>query len=166
MKEVGITADIAETGNTFHENAFIKAQYIYNLKNKSVLADDSGLEVTALNNEPGVYSSRYAGEPSDSIKNTDKLLNKLKGIAERSARFVTVLCYVSPNGVVYFEGSVEGNITTEKRGTNGFGYDPVFIPNGFDRTFAEMTFSEKNKISHRAKALKKFGLFLETQQQV
>lgn len=162
MSEAGINDEIEETGSTFHENALIKAQHIYSLTNKNSLADDSGLEVYSLNNEPGVYSARYAGEPSNAENNIDKLLLNLTGIEQRMARFVTVLCFFSKQGSVnYFEGEVKGNITTEKKGGNGFGYDPVFIPDGYTKTFAEMTDEEKNNISHRANALRNFEAFLD-----
>jgi len=164
MKEVGISDDIEETGSTFHENALIKAQHIYDLTNKSSLADDSGLEVYYLNNEPGVFSARYAGEPSNTENNIDKLLFNLTGIEKRMARFVTVLCFFSEKGSInYFEGEVKGKITFERKGTNGFGYDPVFIPDGYTKTFAEMTDEEKNSTSHRAVALRKFKAFLKLQ---
>jgi len=160
LKEIGVTEDIIENGTTFYENSFIKATFINSKKYKNILADDSGLEVKALNNEPGVYSSRYAGEPADSEKNIDKLLAKLNGIKNRNARFVTVLCFIKDNVTNYFEGEVKGRITTERKGENGFGYDPVFIPEGYSKTFAEMEAEEKNLISHRANALKKFAAFL------
>ncbi len=127
-------------------------------------SDDSGLEVEALNNKPGVYSARYAGEPKSDQRNTEKLLYNLTGITNRQACFKTVLIYIDKNGVKHsFEGRVDGTITSEQRGSHGFGYDPVFVPDGFDKTFAEMNMEEKSKLSHRARAVEKFIDFLQQQ---
>jgi len=127
-------------------------------------SDDSGLEVESLNQEPGVYSARYAGEAKNDGNNIDKLLHNLQGITNRKARFKTVIVYIDLHGDKYiFEGSISGRIIDEKRGNQGFGYDPIFIPDGYDRTFAEMTIEEKNTLSHRARALEKFIVFLSSQ---
>lgn len=147
--------DVIEDGTTFKENAIKKATECAKAWNKTVMADDSGLEVLALNGEPGVYSARYAGEGGNDGRNLRKLLDKMDGVADRRARFVTVLAIATPDGkVVTAEGTVEGTIAAEGRGTGGFGYDPAFIPNGFDRTFGELSADEKNALSHRSNALK------------
>lgn len=164
LLDVGITQEIPETGDTFSKNALIKAEYVYNTTGLNSLADDSGLEVTSLNNEPGVYSARYAGLPVTHQKNIDKLLYNLHGKSDRYARFVSVLCFKNSTGVFYFEGAIEGSIANEQMGNNGFGYDPVFIPKGYLKTFAEMSDYEKNAISHRAIALGKFQEWLRLQQ--
>jgi XTP/dITP diphosphohydrolase len=165
MGEVKIVEDIPETGATIHENAELKAAYVYALlKGKgievAVLADDSGLEVAALNGAPGVYSARYAGESKNDVANNAKLLLELKNVTKREARFVTVLSLII-NGKRYtFEGEVKGTIAYEARGTHGFGYDPLFIPRAYRSTFAELGDEVKNSISHRAEALKKLLVFL------
>jgi XTP/dITP diphosphohydrolase len=148
--------DIPETGSTFEENASIKAAWVFSRKKTWTLADDSGLEVDALNGEPGVFSSRYAGEHANDEKNVRTLLKKIEGIPseQRNARFRCVMCLMGPgNTERIVSGVCEGTITFEPRGNNGFGYDPIFIPRGYDRTFAEMEQSVKNTISHRGKAL-------------
>ena len=148
--------NLPETGLTFEENAAMKAAWVFSRKQTWTLADDSGLEVDALGGEPGVFSSRYAGEPADDGKNVRKLLQKLDGIepALRSARFRCVLVLKGP-GVkdIVVAGACEGHITFEPRGNGGFGYDPVFIPAGHEKTFAEIDPAEKNRMSHRARAL-------------
>ena len=154
--------DIPETGNTFVDNAFIKARTIHTLFHKNCLADDSGLEIFSLNNEPGVYSARYAGEPVDHENNIQKVLSNLQGIDNREARFVTVLALILNDKEYIFEGEVRGKISTEKKGNNGFGYDPIFIPDGYEKSFAEMSAEEKNEISHRAAALKKMQSFINS----
>ena len=157
LNDVGFTGDIDETAETFAGNALIKATFGFETYGKPCFSDDSGLEVEALNNAPGVYSARYAGEPKSDVRNMDKLLEALNGIENRKACFKTVLAYIDSNGKAhYFEGKIEGVITDEKRGNQGFGYDPIFIPNGFDKTFAELSLEEKGKISHRALAVEKF----------
>jgi len=160
LNDLAITEEIEETGNTLVENALIKANYV--VKNHDVIcfADDSGLEVAALNGAPGVKSARYAGEPVNSERNIDKLLSELNGSANRNASFRTVIALVIGGEELIFEGSVEGQIIESRRGTNGFGYDAVFLPKDFDRTFAEMNLEEKNLISHRAKAVTKLINFL------
>lgn len=167
LKDIGIDADIPETGNTLEENALIKARYVWESKGISCFADDTGLEVEALNNEPGVYSARYAGENHDSVANMEKLLRNLHGIDNRKARFRTVVAAILDGKEYLFEGVIEGSITKDAKGHHGFGYDPVFLPNGYEQTFAELGDDVKNTISHRALAVKSFCDFLqarETQQ--
>jgi XTP/dITP diphosphohydrolase len=165
LKDIELLDDIPETGTTLKQNSFLKASYVVNLlkqKNNEieVFADDSGLEVEALNNAPGVYSARYAGIPKNDEANNLKLLKELTNITNRKARFVTVITFISKNQTYYFEGEVKGTISSKLLGNNGFGYDPLFIPQGYDITFAEMTLELKNKISHRAIAIAKFRNFL------
>ena len=157
LNDLGHTEDIPETADTFAGNALLKAEFGFQKYGKPCFSDDSGLEVEALNNAPGVYSARYAGEPRSDERNMDKLLQALEGVESRNACFKTVIAYINQDGEVsYFEGKIEGKITKEKRGDGGFGYDPIFIPNGFDKTFAELSLEEKGKISHRALAVEKF----------
>ncbi|MEY3398702.1 MAG: hypothetical protein RL220_1296 [Bacteroidota bacterium] len=160
LASVGCTEEIPETGSTLNENAFLKASFV--VKNYMVpcFADDTGLEVEALNNAPGVHSARYAGEQRNSADNIAKLLDEMKHVANRRARFRTVICMCSNGEVHYFEGIVHGHIARETRGTAGFGYDSVFVPDGSSRTFAEMSLEEKNLISHRAIAFSKLKDYL------
>ena len=165
LKDVGITEDIPETGTTIRENAFIKADFVKQVLSKQnlsciVFADDSGLEVEALNNAPGVYSARYAGEMKNDEANNQKLLNELKSTTKRQARFVTGIALLVNDGKHYFEGEVKGTIAYEARGEKGFGYDPLFIPQGYRSTFAELGLDLKNKISHRALAVKQLISYL------
>lgn len=154
--------DIEETGTTFKENARIKAETIASLLGETVLADDSGLVVDALDGRPGVYSARFAGEPTDDSRNNEKLLTKLKGSENRSARFVCVLACVFPNGKTLFaQGICEGEIAEHSAGVNGFGYDPLFIPKGYNQTMAQLPADEKNQISHRYHALKQLEKVLQ-----
>jgi XTP/dITP diphosphohydrolase len=162
LSQAGIHEDIPETAQTIEENAVLKARYIFNHYDFDCFADDTGLEVEALNNAPGVYSARYAGEQKSSEDNINKLLAELNGKTNRNARFKTVIALILNGKEYLFEGIINGRIATEKRGDKGFGYDPVFIPNGCEKTFAEMTASEKNKISHRAIAIQKLAKFLST----
>jgi XTP/dITP diphosphohydrolase len=155
LNDISFNEDIPETADTFVGNALIKARTIYEKFKMNCFADDSGLEIVALNNEPGVYSARYAGEPVDHSKNIDKVLQKLAGITDRSARFVTVIALIIDGEEFIFEGEVRGRITSERRGTNGFGYDPIFIPENETRTFAEMSNDEKISMSHRSRAIQK-----------
>jgi len=165
LDELNMTTEIEETGTTLQENALIKARCLYALNNKPVLADDTGLEVAALKGAPGVYSARYAGEPSDAEKNMNLLLHNLAGVADRSARFRTAIAYIDNEGQEYlFEGIVEGTILIERHGDEGFGYDPIFKPKGYDVSFAQMSLGEKNTISHRARALQQFGKFIKARQ--
>lgn len=152
--------EIEETGDSFSENAQIKAETVANLIKAPVIADDSGLVIDALDGRPGVYSARYAGEPTDDIKNYERILQEMKFVdnIERTARFVAVLAFARPNkSTVYFEGHCEGKITSEPVGEFGFGYDPIFIPEGYKQTMAQLTEDEKNKISHRYHALQKLS---------
>lgn len=162
LNDIGCHDDIEETGTTFRENASIKSHYIYHKYNLNCFGDDSGLEIDALNGEPGVYSARYAGVHGDHAANMDKVLKKLKGVTNRSARFRTVISLIWDGEEHFFEGTVEGTIRRERSGTGGFGYDPIFEPAGYDITFAEMSMEQKNSISHRARAMEKlvgFGPF-------
>ena len=165
QKEAGYNIDVEETGKTFEENAVLKAEAIYKLSNKPIIAEDSGLEVDFLNGEPGVYSARYAGENATDVDRINKVLNLMKDATEkkqRSARFKSTICYIDKNGIKHiFEGVCEGYISKEPIGNNDFGYDPIFMYG--DRSFAEMTAEEKNKISHRGKALSKFVDYLKLQ---
>lgn len=148
--------EVEETGSTLEENSFIKAMAIFKIAGIPVIADDSGLEVDALNGRPGVYSARYAGDHCSMQDNRDKMLKELKGVPkdERTARFASVITMIFDNGdKISARGECEGMIAEEERGDKGFGYDPIFIPKGYDITFAEMTQEEKNSISHRGKAL-------------
>lgn len=157
LNDLGHTEDIPETADTFAGNALLKAEFGFQKYGKPCFSDDSGLEVEALNNAPGVYSARYAGEPRSDERNMDKLLQALEGVENRNACFKTVIAYIDNSGKEhYFEGKIEGKITREKRGDGGFGYDPIFIPDGYNKTFAELTLEEKGKISHRALAVEKF----------
>lgn len=155
--------EIEETGATFHENAKIKAETVASIVNEPVIADDSGLVVDALNGRPGVYSARYAGEPTDDVKNYEKVLDELEAVEEknRTARFVAVLALSRPGEeTLFFEGICEGKIAYEPKGEHGFGYDPIFIPDGYDVTMAQLTGDEKNKISHRFHALERLKKWL------
>jgi len=160
LKEAGIDIEIPEPYETLEDNAAEKARTVHDLTKSNCFSEDTGLEVYSLNNEPGVHSARYAGEDRSFGKNIDKLLSKLDGALERSARFRTVICLIIDENEHFFEGICEGSITTEKRGISGFGYDPVFVPTGSRRTFAEMTIEDKNGFSHRKKAMDKLVVFL------
>ncbi len=163
LAEIGCHEDIPETGLTLEENARQKSTYIVEHYNHDCFADDTGLEVDALNGEPGVHSARYAeGTDHDSEANMRKLLSKMSNVKDRTARFRTVISLII-NGVEYqFEGRVEGRIATEKHGKEGFGYDPIFIPEGYDKSFAELGEEVKNQISHRARAVKKLAEYLSS----
>lgn len=162
LSDIGCEQDIPETGLTLEENALIKARFIHTNYGMDCFADDSGLEIAALNNAPGVFSARYAGEAKNDEANMQKVLMEMKDSTNREAQFRTVIALLLKEKEYLFEGIIKGRITIEKRGSKGFGYDPVFIPDGFDRTFAEMEIDEKNKISHRAVAVKKLVDFLKT----
>lgn len=153
--------EVDETEPTLEGNARLKAEAFFALTGLPTFADDTGLEVDALDGEPGVYSARYAGPEGDPQKNMAKLLSELDGISLRSAAFRTVIAWFDGNETHYFEGTLTGQIIHQGRGTNGFGYDPIFVPSGQDRTLAEMTSEEKNAISHRGKAVRKFAAFLQ-----
>jgi XTP/dITP diphosphohydrolase len=161
LSEAGIDIDIPEPFETLEKNAIKKAEVIYKLKGLSCFAEDTGLEVKALNGEPGVKSARYASDERSFENNIDKLLNKLKNVKDRSASFRTVICLIVNRKHNIFEGECKGTIIEEKRGSSGFGYDPVFIPDGAARTFAEMSLQEKNVFSHRKKATEKLITYLK-----
>lgn len=161
LKEIGCHDDIPETADTLEGNAMQKAQYIKDKFGMDCFADDTGLEVEALNNAPGVFSARYAGPGHDSEANMKKLLHEMEGKENRKARFRTVIALLLDGKEYTFEGIVKGNIIEEKRGDSGFGYDPIFVPEGYDLTFAELGNDIKNKISHRAEAVKKLSTFLK-----
>lgn len=163
LKEAGIDIDIPEPHNTLEANAAEKSQTIHRITNQNCFSEDTGLEVEALNGEPGVKSARYAGDGRNFQQNIDKLLHNLQGVANRNARFRTVVSLLLGDKEYLFEGICEGVIITEQKGTQGFGYDPVFIPTGADSSFAEMTMEEKNKYSHRQKAVTKLIQFLNQQ---
>lgn len=163
LNDINCHDEIEENGATFEENALIKAKYIYEKYHLNCFADDSGLEVKALNNEPGIYSARYNGIDRDSEKNIDKLLKNMEGITDRKARFRTVIAYIDRGNNYYFEGIINGDITLKREGYGGFGYDPVFKPEGYDNTFGELGQNIKNNISHRAIAMQKFIAFLNKQ---
>ena len=163
QKEAGFDIEIEETGTTFEENAMLKAEAINKLSGKPAIADDSGLEIDYLNGEPGVYSHRYAGENATDEDRINKILSLLKDVEDkkRTARFKTALCYIDEKGEKHiFEGVAEGKIGFIPKGNNGFGYDPIFISET-GKTFAELTREEKNKISHRGRAIAKFIEFIE-----
>ncbi|MEJ8590259.1 RdgB/HAM1 family non-canonical purine NTP pyrophosphatase [Riemerella anatipestifer] len=155
LSDYQLNDEIVEDGNTFEENAFIKASYCFQKTGIPSLGDDSGLVVDALDGRPGIYSARYAGN-HDFKANIAKVLEEMQGKTNRAAHFITVLCLVDENGASYFEGKVHGHLLEEDRGHQGFGYDPIFVPNGYETTFAEMTPEEKNAISHRKNALDQF----------
>ncbi len=153
LKEAGIDIDIEEPFDTLKENAKQKAKVIYELSHQDCFSEDTGLEVKSLAGEPGVKSARYAGEARSFENNIDKLLSKLADTTDRSARFRTVICLMWKGNTLFFEGICQGSILSERRGSSGFGYDPVFVPDGSVKSFAEMTMSEKNVFSHRRKAI-------------
>lgn len=160
LKDIGCVEDIPENEKTIEGNSLAKARFVMENYNIDCFADDTGLEVEELDGAPGVYSARYAGEPADNRRNIDKLLNELESTANRSARFKTVVSLLLKNKEFQFEGIAEGEITRIRTGTDGFGYDPVFRPQGFEITFAEMTMKQKGEISHRGKAITKLVDFL------
>jgi XTP/dITP diphosphohydrolase len=160
LEHVGINEDIPENDATLEGNALTKARHVFRLTGMNVFADDTGLEVDALEGRPGVHSARFAGEKKDSEDNIDKLLSLMENEANRNARFRTVISLILDNNEYLFEGIVNGLIIKERRGNQGFGYDPVFIPAGETRTFAEMSMDEKNTLSHRAMAFEKLNQFL------
>jgi XTP/dITP diphosphohydrolase len=160
LKDINCNEDIPETAATLEGNAILKARYVWERYQVPVFADDTGLEIFALNNEPGVYSARYAGDQKDSTANRKLVLDKMRNEVFRRARFRTVICYIEDGKEYLFEGIVEGHILREERGTQGFGYDSIFIPTNNSRTFAQMSIEEKSLLSHRAKALERFKAFL------
>ncbi len=162
LNDINCHTDIPETADTLEGNALIKAKFVYDNYHKDCFGDDTGLEVEALNGEPGVYSARYAGDGHDSEANIKKLLHNLDGIENRKARFRTVFALIADGKEHYFEGLINGEIIKVRKGTAGFGYDSIFVPEGYTQTFAEMGNDIKNKISHRAIATQKLCKFLQS----
>lgn len=163
LTDYDLYEEIPENGTTFNENAEIKAQYCFEKTGIPSLGDDSGLVVEALEGRPGIFSARYAGD-HDFKKNIKKVLSELQGVENRNAYFITVLCYYDGVSTQFFEGRVYGKLLSSEKGIEGFGYDPIFVPDGFKVTFAEMSSEEKNKISHRKNALEKFLGFLRQEE--
>ena len=160
LSDYNLNDEIIEDGSTFQDNALIKAKYCFEETGKASVGDDSGLVVEALGGRPGIFSARYAGNHNFK-KNIEKVLDEMKDEPNRRAYFITVLCYKDADGEHFFEGRVYGNLTNEVFGTDGFGYDPIFVPEGYDKTFAELGNEIKNKISHRALAINKLCNFLK-----
>lgn len=160
LRDLGCNEDIPETGTTLKENAYQKAKYVWEKYKKNCFADDTGLMVEALDGAPGVYSARYAGEHCSFDDNIDLLLENMEGKTNRNAKFETVICLIQDGKEQYFEGRCDGCILTERYGKGGFGYDPIFMPNGYGESFAELSMEEKNKISHRGKATDKLIKYL------
>jgi len=160
LTDYNIHEEIVEDGDSFNANALIKAKYCFEKTGIPSLGDDSGLVVESLDGRPGIFSARYAGD-HDFAKNIEKVLSEMEGIENRKAYFITVLCYYDENAAKYFDGRAHGNLLTENKGFKGFGYDPIFVPEGYDKTFAEMNPEDKNKISHRKQALDLFLDFLK-----
>lgn len=160
LTDYNIHEEIVEDGDSFNANALIKAKYCFEKTGIPSLGDDSGLVVEGLDGRPGIFSARYAGD-HDFAKNMEKVLSELEGEENRKAYFITVLCYYDENGARYFEGKAHGNLLTENKGHKGFGYDPIFVPEGYEMTFAEMNPEDKNRISHRKQALDLFLDFLK-----
>ena len=159
--ELGLTGDIPETAETLKENAIMKAKFLWDKFGRPCFADDTGLEVDFLNGRPGVYSARYAGIEADPVKNMQKLLKELNGANCRKARFVTIVALIlDENRIFLFEGALEGTILEASSGCGGFGYDPLFMPEGYSKTLAELSAEEKNRISHRGIAMRKLSDFL------
>lgn len=163
LEDIGCTEDIPETADTIEGNAILKANYVTEKYGYDCFADDTGLEVEALNGAPGVYSARYAGEQKDANDNMDKLLSELKDKSNRKANFKTVIALNLKGKQNLFTGIINGKIIDEKIGTNGFGYDPIFVADGYEKTFAELTMEEKSTISHRGIAVKELILFFQKQ---
>lgn len=161
LNDIGCHEDIAETGSTLEENALIKARYVKDKYGYDCFGDDTGLEVEALGGAPGVYSARYAGDGHDAKANMKKLLKELENIADRKAQFRTVIALILDGKEHLFEGKIEGTIIAKEKGTAGFGYDPIFMPNGYSQTFAELGMDVKKSISHRALAVKSLCEFLK-----
>ena len=161
LSDIGLNQEIPENEKTIKKNAMFKAKFVNIQTGKNVFADDTGLEIDSLNGEPGVYSARYSGVERNPDKNIELVLTKLKNKTNRNSRFKTIISLIIDGKSVNFEGVVEGKITEEKRGCNGFGYDPIFQPNGYASTFGEMSLKEKNKISHRSIAINKMVQYLK-----
>ncbi|HLF64924.1 MAG TPA: RdgB/HAM1 family non-canonical purine NTP pyrophosphatase [Saprospiraceae bacterium] len=163
LKDAGYSNLILEeTAGTLRGNAQQKAQTLYDLTCEDCFAEDTGLEVDALHGAPGIYTARYAGAEGDPVKNVQKLLDEMSGVTVRTARFRTVIALIVQKAMYFFEGTVEGRIAEQPRGTGGFGYDPVFIPDGYDQTFAELVPEIKNNLSHRSQAVWKMIVFLKS----
>lgn len=163
LKDLNIVEDVEETGTSFEENARLKALWAYHLTGLPCIADDSGLEITALNNEPGVYSARYLGVDTPYTIKNQIILDRMQNQSDRSARFISVVCLVlGENDVHCFEGVMEGSIDIEAKGSNGFGYDPIFLPETHRLTYAEMDLNTKNTLSHRGQAFRKVIAYLES----
>jgi XTP/dITP diphosphohydrolase len=162
LSDIGCMEDIEETADSMEGNSLVKANHVFENYGLNCIADDSGLEVDALNGEPGVFSARYAGEHGNHEKNMSKLLKNLKGKTNRKARFRTVVTLILDGDRTIFEGMVEGRIIEERRGKHGFGYDPIFVPDGQELTFAQMTMEQKIPISHRGRAVEKLIIFLNS----
>lgn len=166
LKDIGLDHDIPETGSTLEENALIKANYLFDKTGLPSLSEDTGLEVFCINGAPGIHTARYAGDEKNPELNMEKLLKEMLNKTDRKACFRTIIAYVSKDGVHYFEGIIYGKIATIKSGNKGFGYDPVFIPDGYDKTFADLEAEIKNTISHRAIAVNKLIAFLENEKSI
>ncbi len=160
LKDINFSDEIPEPYHTFEENAFTKANTIHQFSRRNVFADDSGICIGHLNGAPGVDSAHYSGVRDDE-KNLQKVLSEMKGIDDRRAWYKAIICLIWKDEVHYFDGTCHGKILSSKRGAGGFGYDPIFVPDGYEQTFAELPLSEKNKISHRGKAVSKMVAFLE-----
>ena len=166
LTDLNFNSEIEESGTTLEENALIKATTIFNIFKKDCFADDSGLMVNALGGRPGVFSARYAGNKKIAKDNTNKLLSELKGVEDRRALFKTVIALILEGNKYLFEGVIKGEISTSPKGQDGFGYDPIFIPEKYELTFAQLTMHEKNKISHRSRAFKKLIEFLKSKNSI
>jgi len=164
LQEAGIAEEIEEPFDTFAQNARAKADYVYRKTGIDCFADDSGLVVPALGGAPGVYSARYAGSPTNDAANNHKLLEAMRHVEDRQAYYQSVICLISGDGTRYFEGRCQGTLTETPRGDGGFGYDPLFVPDGYTQTFAELPLAEKSKISHRAAAMRQLCSYLNQQQ--
>lgn len=165
LAEAGITESIEEPFFTFRENAWAKADYVYRKAGLPCMAEDSGLVVPALGGAPGVLSARYAGEPSNDTLNNNKLLNAIDEMDSPKAYYQSVICFIFQGEAHYFEGKCKGRLTRHPRGEGGFGYDPLFIPDGYEHTFAELSLEEKNKISHRGTAMRQFIAYINQMEQ-
>lgn len=160
--DLGYTEDIPETADTIEGNAILKAQFVHDKWNENCFADDSGLIIEALNGEPGVYSARYAGKQRSDEDNINKVLHKLGVEENRKAKFVTVIALYWKNKLITFQGEIKGTINYSPKGNNGFGYDPIFVPENYEQTFAEMSLEEKSLLSHRAAAISKMVNYIQT----
>lgn len=163
LEQAGISDTIPEPFDSFRENALAKASFVHERTGRSCFSEDSGIVVDALNGQPGVHSARYAGEPADDEANNRKLLSGMEGVTNRTAHYQSTICLIFNNKIHYFEGQCYGTIAREPKGKGGFGYDPLFIPDSFPNTFAEMPIAEKLKISHRSRAFRKLAGFLKQQ---